>query len=100
MRIIDVYNKRLRKERQQQIKPMIAMITLAAAYVSLTANAKTIEGQVFIVTAGGPAIKLALVQVKAISKIEIENHIAKIEQQVAPERAEVVGISCDEGNRR
>jgi hypothetical protein len=44
---------------------------------------------VFIVTAAGPAIKLALVQVKAISKIEIEKHIAKIEQQIAPERAEV-----------
>ncbi len=53
-----------------------------------TANAKTIEGQVFIVTAGGPAIKLALVQVKAISKIEIENHITKIEQQIASERSE------------
>src|SRR6266581_8693571 len=56
--------------------------------VCVTANAKTIEGEVFIVTAGGPAIKLALVQVKAISKIEMENHIAKIEQQIAPERAE------------
>src|SRR6266545_1270741 len=51
-------------------------------------DAKTIRGDVFIVTAGGPAIKLALVQVKAISKIEMENHIAKIEQQIAPERAE------------
>ena len=56
--------------------------------VCVTANAKTIEGEVFIVTAGGPAIKLALVQVKAISKIEMENHIAKIEQQITPERAE------------
>lgn len=56
--------------------------------VCATANAKTIEGQVFIVTAGGPAIKLALVQVRAISKIEIENHIAKIEQQIASQRAE------------
>ncbi len=53
-----------------------------------TMDAKTIRGDVFIVTAGGPAIKLALVQVKAISKIEMENHIAKIEQQIAPERAE------------
>ena len=57
--------------------------------VCVTANAKTIEGEVFIVTAGGPAIKLALVQVKAISKIEMENRIAKIEQQIASERAEV-----------
>lgn len=57
--------------------------------VCATANAKTIEGQVFIVTAGGPVIKLALVQVKAISKIEIENHIAKVEQQIASERDEV-----------
>jgi len=52
-------------------------------------DAKTIRGDVFIVTAGGPAIKLALVQVKAISKIEMENRIAKIEQQIASERAEV-----------
>ncbi len=42
-----------------------------------TMDAKTIRGDVFIVTAGGPAIKLALVQVKAISKIEMENHIAQ-----------------------
>src|SRR5438874_6038992 len=73
---------------QSRLNMTDRLFAALSVLVCVTANAKTIEGEVFIVTAGGPAIKLALVQVKAISKIEMENHIAKIEQQSAPERAE------------
>jgi hypothetical protein len=50
--------------------------------VCATANAKTIEGQVFIVTAGGPAIKLALVQVGAIPPAVMEKYLADVEPKI------------------
>jgi hypothetical protein len=50
------------------------------------AGGKTIDGQVFIVTAGAQAIKLALVQVAAIPRTEIEKHISDVEMRIASER--------------
>jgi hypothetical protein len=50
--------------------------------VCATANAKTVEGQVFIVTAGGPAIKLALVQVGAIPRAVMEKYLADVEPKI------------------
>ena len=46
-----------------------------------------IDGQVFIVTRGGPAIKLALVRVAAFRKVDIETHVRDIDSRLAGERA-------------
>ena len=50
-------------------------------------QAKRVDGQIFIVTAGAQAIKLPLVSVAAVSKANIEEHIKELDLKVAPERA-------------
>jgi hypothetical protein len=63
--------------------------------VCATANAKTIEGQVFIVTAGGPAIKLALVQVGAIPSAVIEKYLADVEPKINAERRDAESAAVE-----
>jgi hypothetical protein len=48
---------------------------------------KRIEGQVFIVTNSGTAVKLALVQVLAIPLAQMQRYLAEIEPEVMGERA-------------
>jgi hypothetical protein len=57
----------------------VLILPVALLFALATANAKTIDGQVFIVTAGGPAIKLALVEVKLFAQADIEQHIRDID---------------------
>jgi hypothetical protein len=61
----------------------------AVLCVHASTSARTVDGQVFIVTAGGPAIKLALVQVAAVSQSDIQKHIADIDATLAEERAKI-----------
>jgi hypothetical protein len=51
-----------------------------------TTATKRIEGQVFIVTKGGSAIKLALVQVSAIPLGQMERYLGEVEREVTGER--------------
>jgi hypothetical protein len=58
-----------------------------ALLIFSTASGKTIDGQVFIVTAGAQAIKLALVQVIAVAQADTEKHISDTDVAVAAEQA-------------
>jgi hypothetical protein len=69
------------------VKLLISSVVLFCALA--TANAKTIDGQVFIVTAGGPSIKLALVQVAAVSQGDIQKHIADTDASLVAERTKI-----------
>jgi len=62
-------------------------IPTAAALFNSPASGRTIDGQVFIVTAGAQAIKLALVQVAAVAQADIEKHISDINVALVAERA-------------
>lgn len=62
------------------------LILLSAIVVS-SARGKTIDGQVFIVTAAGPAIKLALVQVGMFAQSDIEQHIRETDVTLSSQQA-------------
>jgi hypothetical protein len=67
------------------IKVLISSVALLYAFTN--ANGKTIDGQVFIVTAAGPAIKLALVEVRLFAQADIERHIRDIDLAPDSERS-------------
>jgi hypothetical protein len=64
---------------------LVAVCACAAGATS--AQGKDIDGQVFIVTAAGPAIKLALVEVKLFVQADIERHIRDIDLAPDSERS-------------
>jgi hypothetical protein len=66
---------------------ILAFSVVLCAHAST--SARTIDGQVFIVTAGGLAIKLALVQVAAVSQSDVQKHIADIDASLAEEREKI-----------
>ena len=57
----------------------VLVAVCACAAGATHAHGKDIDGQVFIVTAAGPAIKLALVEVKLFVQADIERHIRDID---------------------
>ena len=72
------------------MSPVLSSLVIGACAFAAGAalvQGKDIDGQVFIVTRAGPAIKLALVQVAAFSKAEIEKHVADTDIHLAPERS-------------
>jgi hypothetical protein len=71
---------------QRPIARLLVTVSVCAAGAT-HAQGKDIGGQVFIVTRGGPAIKLALVRVAAFRKADMETHVRDIDSQLADERA-------------
>jgi hypothetical protein len=64
------------------------VVTICASIASATlAQGKDINGQVFIVTRGAQAIKLALVQVSVFRKPDIEAHIHDADTRLSDDRA-------------
>jgi hypothetical protein len=65
----------------------LVVIICASVAGAALAQGKDIEGQVFIVTRGAQAIKLALVQVAAFRKTDIEAHIREVDTDLGDDRA-------------
>jgi hypothetical protein len=70
---------------------LVASICASVAGATL-AQAKDIDGQVFIVTRGAQAIKLPLVQVAAFRKTEMEAHIREVDTRLSADRAKADAV--------
>src|SRR5438105_15765179 len=84
--LITNFHRILVRPMQRAIARLLVAVCACAAGAT-HAQGMDIDGQVFIVTRGGPAIKLALVRVAAFRKVDIETHVRDIDSRLAGERA-------------
>src|SRR2546421_12075764 len=76
---------RLVRPMQSASLRLVASICASVAGATL-AQAKDIDGKVFIVTSGGQAIKLPMVQVAAFRKTEIDAQIREVDGRLRADR--------------